>query len=883
MPTLAAAGTTPYNDRMASLPTGTVTYLMTDVVGSARLWEANPEDMADALKVHDKLAAKAAKCHLGHLVKARGEGDSHFLVFEDASNAISAAIDFICDLERQKWPDGVEIRIRCGIHTGSAEFREQDYYGPAVNRCARLRGIANAGQILISDAAHQLMQDDLPEGVTLTSLGTHRLKDLLRPENVWEVAHPELPPSVEAPVSLNRIQHNLPVQLTSFVGREEEVRKVIDLLGVSRLVTLTGSGGSGKTRLALQVGAEAADDYKDGVWFIDLTRLSPEEECAHLAAKTLHLGERVGQSWIDVVQHGLRERRTLLILDNCEHVIDDAAEFAASVMVHCPNTVILATSREVLRVPGEVRCRVPALALPGRGADLKSVTASDSVQLFIERAKLRDPHFQLTEKNFQAVADLCRLLDGIPLAIEQAATHAALLTPLQMIRRFKDHLRDLRTTDRGVPARHRTIKATIDWSYESLSEPQQLLLQYCAIFSSGWTLDAIENVGANLGLERDEIPLDLLALLNKSLVFEEEGSSEERRFRMLQTIREYALDQLGERKGAAREAHAEHFRKVIGNAASTDLLALASAQHDDLLMAAEFYLTKGGNKALEMVSGIRSHLLRGGHVKKGKELLSAAIGHYTGEDAPKALALNALGAFHWRLRDYAAARKAYGESLLIWETLNNRQQQAAVLHNLGLVAVAEKDFADATDLIERSHAAYQVLGDESGMAVTLMNLGRVQLDRGALDESTASLTKATFLLAKVDDQTRLAICRCNLALSLLLSDDPLVALRELTYSFRIWLLREDKGALAIGLAVLACIASDLEAKAEATAMAKLSHMIEDEIGYPVDDLERGLLGKHGLDRGALEFEPVATQNDHEMIVQQALLLCVRLTGRVKAM
>jgi predicted ATPase/class 3 adenylate cyclase len=867
-----AATLSPYNDGMQKLPTGTVTYLMTDIVGSSRLWEINPEGMADALFAYEQIIGEAVATCGGALIKSRGEGDSHFAVFDRADSAVACALNFVLSLQRQEWPDNLTIRARCALHTGASEFRNADYYGPAVNRCARLRAIANPGQVLLSAATQKLAQGSLPADSSLRELGTHRLKDLLTPETVSELVHPELQSSSDVLSSLNRLAHNLPVQLTSFVGRQEEVSQVAELLKEHRLVTLTGSGGAGKTRLALQVAAEVADRF-EGVWFIDLTKLVPGEELAQLIAKVLHVDHHAKSS-IDTVCDALVGRRTLVLLDNCEHVIDSAADAAAELLQSCPDLVILATSREALRVPGEFRLRVPSLELPGKGATLEEMQQCDAVRLFVERARLRSSNFELTPRNCNAIVGLCRLLDGIPLAIEQAASQAALLSPQQMLNRFREHLKDLRTDDRGVVPRHRTIRATIVWSYKTLSAPEQSLLQYCAVFRGGWTLDAIEAVAEDLGFEGD-VAAATAELLNKSLIFQEESSGEQQRFRMLQTVREFALEELGENRPVAQQAHAEHFRKTVAQAKPGELLTLASDHHEDLIVATEHYLSKGTDRALELVSGIRSHLLRSGHVKKGRDLLASAINIYKGDSAAKALALNTLGAFQWRLGALAEARRAYNESLSIWEALGNHSQQAAVLHNMGLLAAAEKQYGEATELLQRSHSIYRGLPEHQGMAVTMMSLGRLHLITGQPEEAVEDLTKASFLMSAVKDYPRLAICQCNLALALHTLSDNSAALLELERSFTRWRETEDKGALAEGLAVWACVLDALGAREEAVGAARTCHALEQENGYGVESLEATYLQARGLDPSNLREESAPVGIDYDHVVQSALALIGR--------
>ena len=348
---------------MVMLPTGTVTYVMTDIVGSSPLWERNAEAMNTAVRDHEQIARVCAANNNGHLIKERGEGDSLFLVFDSAHNAVQMALDFQRALSVAEWPEGMPISVRCAIHTGASMVRDNDYYGPPVNRCARLRSVAGPGQIVISNATVHLLGDRLPEGSALKDLGLHRLRDLLRPERLYELTHPELKSSGETILTLNKVQHNLPIQLTSFVGREEDVRRVAGLVRMTRLVTLTGSGGCGKTRLALQVASESCDEFPDGVWFVDLTQVAPGENCDAAVARALGIHAPAQGSSRQQLVESLSFREALLILDNCEHVVDTAAELVTDLLAAGESLKILATSRELLRVPGELRWRVPPMRL----------------------------------------------------------------------------------------------------------------------------------------------------------------------------------------------------------------------------------------------------------------------------------------------------------------------------------------------------------------------------------------------------------------------------------------------------------------------------------------------------------------------------------------
>ncbi len=811
---------------MATLPTGTVTYLMTDIVSSTRLWQANPEVMFAALQTHDALADKACNTCAGHVLKERGEGDSLFMVFADPRDAVAAAVAFCTGLLEEKWPQGFELRVRAAIHTGASTLRNADYYGPEVIRCARLRSIAHTGQILVSQASRQLIGYP-PAGVEFKDLGTHRLKDLLKPESIFEIVHPSLPASSESLDSLNRVQHNLPVQLTSFVGRLDEVFRVRAMLQAKHLVTLTGSGGCGKTRLALQIGAESAEDFRDGVWFVDFTRLGLNQDCASLAAKTLHLSERAGASGLEILVGAFADKRALLIFDNCEHVIDDAADLVAGLLEACPNIVILATSREALRIPGEVRSRVPSLSTPAKGANLKAVEQCDAVKLFCERASLRSSDFKLNQRNAQAVADLCRLLDGIPLAIEQAASHTNLLTPQQMLTRFQTHLKDLRSDDRGIVPRHRTIQATIEWSYNMLSEEEKLVFQRCAIFSGGWSLEAAESVCCDEQVVGEQIGGLLQALIDKSLVSITENPESLRRFRFLRVNQEFAKSRASSIEELAVR-HSEFFCGWLPTALTGEVdvaddlenvrTALLNLQHRDSEAAANLFLK------------VKDYFLTHGHLRLGAELCDVqklAVGELR-QPTMAALA-NVHGIFCWWLGDFGAAEASYRQSLGIWKQLENPREEGKLTHNLGLLLASQGKFASAREMLESSKTLHEGLNEPDALAKVQANLGRLLLDEGDYDAAREVLEQCLGSLWQ-RDASNAAVSSSNLAHAYHALGSSGKALQLMKRSFVEWQVRPHTSACCTAMALLSSVLASQQRYAEAMTILGGASAIQEESG-----------------------------------------------------
>ena len=531
---------------------GTVTFLFTDIVGSTRLWELHPEPMKAALARHDAILSQAIATNHGRLIKTTGDGC--LAAFETAAGAIAAALVAQQALLAEPWSEiqPQTLMARMGVHTGEAEARAGDYFGPALNRTARLMSVGHGGQVLVSAVTAELTRDQLPPGVSLRDLGEHRLKDLQRPEHIFQLAHPALPDSFPPLNSPDAYPNNLPIQVTSFIGREREIGEVRQLLAAAHIVTLTCSGGTGKTRLSLQVAAEVLPQFPGGVWLVELAPLTDPAQVLAAAAAALELHSMPGMPLQQLVTDYLRGKRLLLILDNCEHLIGACAELADQLLRACPGLKILASSREGLGIGGEVSYRVPSLSLPDQEhTTVDRLSACESAQLFVERAITVNPHFALTAANAPAVGQICRRLDGIPLALELAAARIKLFPAEQIAARLSDLFRLLTGGSRTALPRQQTLRAMIDWSYDLLSEPERALLRRLAVFVGGWSFEAADAVCPDLDV------LNLLEqLVNKSLVVMEdcEGLA---RYHMLETIRQYAREKLIA-AGEGRVSHDRH-------------------------------------------------------------------------------------------------------------------------------------------------------------------------------------------------------------------------------------------------------------------------------------------------------------------------------------
>ncbi len=565
----------------AQIPSGTVTLLFTDIEGSTRLWEAEPEAMTLGLRRHDEIVRSTIDQAGGYVFKT--VGDAFCAAFSTAEAALDAILAAQRALSGQQWPTTQPIKVRMGLHTGACEERDNDYFGPAVNRVARLESVAHGGQVLLSGATAELLWQSLPDGVTLRDLGAHRLKDLGRPEQVFQVEAEFLPGDFPPLASLDNpdLPNNLPGQLSAFIGRAQELVEIRSLAGSARLVTLTGSGGSGKTRLALQAAVEFLDIALDGVWFAELAAVTDGDQLPSAVAAALELPDHSGPAVLASVIEVLAGQDVMILLDNCEHVIDDAASFCEQVIRYCPGVRFLATSREPLGIEGERVYRVPPMSLPRRDAiTADELAGSDSVKLFCERARSHAPGFAFDDASAPLVATICRRLDGIPLALELAAARLSSMSLRHLSERLDQRFRLLTGGSRNALPRQQTLQATVDWSFDLLSPAERETMRRLSVFAGGFELEAAEAICTADGIDAIDV-MDLLgSLVDKSLVLAErtsmepgagEASGESVRYRLLETVRQYAAQELFKSVSEAalttiRDRHAEFYLGVAEEA-----------------------------------------------------------------------------------------------------------------------------------------------------------------------------------------------------------------------------------------------------------------------------------------------------------------------------
>jgi predicted ATPase/class 3 adenylate cyclase len=722
---------------MSGLPVGTVTFLFTDIEGSTRLWENQPEVMRTALARHDAILRDLIERQDGFVFKT--VGDAFCAAFHTAADGLETALTAQRAILDEPWPEAAAIKVRMALHTGRAELRDNDYFGQPLNRVARLLSSGHGGQVLLSAATQELIRDTLPTAVSLEDMGEHRLKDLNRPERVYQLVHPGLSCAFPPLKTLGHLPNNLPWQLTSFVGRDKEMAAVIDLLPKTRLLTLTGSGGCGKTRLGLQLAADLLEQYPDGVWFVELAPLGDEDLLAQTVALTLGLIEQNRKSFLEVIIGHLKTKRLLLVLDNCEHLLAACAEFADAVLRACPSVRLLASSREGLGIAGELTYRVPSLGVPDRHhkVTLETVSHYEAVQLFIERALFHRPDFKLTAANVPALASICSRLDGIPLAIELAAARTRSLSVEEINTKLDDRFRLLTGGSKTALPRQQTLRALIDWSYGLLTSQEKALFCCLSVFSGGWTLQAATHVCGGETLEEWEV-LDLMTrLVDKSLAIAEAGE-ESTRYRFLETVRQYARERMADvpESVGIRERHREHFLALAEEVATkltgpeqARWLRVMDAEHDNLRQALTFSFEEpeGRDASRRLCMALSRFWLIRGHLSEGRQRWSFLLSNPKAPVPKKELpaALNWAGQLAAGQSDHSAARSQFEESLKMARMMEDEAGVAGALSGLGSVATATDEFVLARTCLEESVRIHEKIGDGRGLASALLRLGYI--------------------------------------------------------------------------------------------------------------------------------------------------------------
>jgi predicted ATPase/DNA-binding SARP family transcriptional activator len=761
------------------LPSGTVTFLMTDIEGSTALWERLGSAFPQVLESHHALLRRLLRQHGGHEVKELGDG---FLVaFQGAGNALACAVAFQRALATHSWPLEGEplpapLRVRLSLHTGEAYPDQGEYRTLVLHLAQRLLAVGHGGQILCSEATATLTRRELEPGTRLVELGVYFLPGLARPERLFQVAYPGMAPDPFPPLRAEaHSAGHLPPALTRFFGREREQAQLEKLLGSeeTRLVTLMGPGGSGKTRLALEVARQLVQGWRGAIWLVPLADLTEARRIPDAIRQALSLPPAASQEPLEQVAAALADQPGLLLLDNLEHLLPGGATPVRTLLERVPSVTCLVTSRRRLNLSGERVFSVPPLPVPGEGESAEQLRACESVQLFVDRAQAGSPEFALTEDNAGAVGALCRRLEGLPLALELAAARAGVLTPGQILSQLERGLGVLASRQTDAAARHRSLRAAVGWSYRLLDPSLQRFFAGLSVFQGGWSLEAAE------GVSGEPLALDCLEQLREcSLVLAEEGSSgpaggEEMRFRLLETLREYGREQLGEQERAAFERrHAAYFLQLAERAErefagpeEQQWLDRLEIEHDNLRAAFDTFVARDDAAA---GSRLGRSLARFWHVRgyltearqRFAQLLRLS-GMKAHPDA-RARALNGAGGMALCQGDFGAARAYFEEGLAIWRELGDRRGIATVLNNLGNLVRRQGDHAAARAIYEENLEIYRELGDRYHLAFTSNHLGIVALEQGEYGAARALLAESLVLHREMDDKRGIAQALHNL-------------------------------------------------------------------------------------------------------------------------
>ncbi|TMH59919.1 MAG: adenylate/guanylate cyclase domain-containing protein [Betaproteobacteria bacterium] len=813
--------------RLRASPLGVTTLLFTDIEGSTRLWEADGERMSLALREHDALSRTAVESHGGVIVKMTGDG--MYAAFSDALNALNATVLLQLSLAELAANNHLPLQVRAGLHLGVVERRDDDLFGSAVNRAARIMKAAHGGQVLLSRAVAEHLRERLPPSIELRDLGAVRLRDLATSEHVYQLVHPGLRQDFPALRSLEATPNNLPQQVTSFVGRERELADAKRLLQGTRLLTLLGMGGLGKTRLSLQIAADMLEKYPDGVWFVDLAPLKDSSLVPNAAAQVLGIHEEHGRSVTETLCTHIKDHKLLLVLDNCEHLIGACAMLAEALLQGAPELRLMATSREALRIRGEQTYTVLPLAVPDRKADAESILRSEAVQLFVERARLQKPDFAVTEAYAPQVAELCARLEGIPLALELAAARLRSLSISDLNARLHDRFKLLTGGSRVALERQQTLHALVNWSYDLLNDNERIVLERLSVFAAGFDLEAAEAVCGADPIVRENV-LDLVtSLVEKSLVMvEQEGDGS--RYGLLETIREFAYERLTKRYGIletirdfARErltdrgdvaaTAARHCNYYLGIAKTARgklegpeqaaWMRRLEVDLDNLRASIALALAGGVDPVIAIkfeVALMRFWMLRG-YSTEARDTIRAALALPALQEltVARAHALYVGGVLATNQSDHAEAATMLEECLEIRRGLGKPPETAGTLSTLATLYLQQDDVAKARACEEEAIGIFRELGDKIGEAIGLANLGEIAVRQGD-DRNAQELFEQCLALSRRIKHLELeSECERNLGELALRAGQVQQGQARFAHSLKVCREAEDKRGEAISL------------------------------------------------------------------------------------
>ncbi len=811
------------------IPTGNVTFLFTDIEGSTRLSQEYPDTIQFALEKHHSILQDAINSNHGFVFLT--VGDAICCAFENTDDAVRSAVEIQTNLANEKWDDA-EIRIRIGIHSGKAEWNGKDYMGYiTLARAARVMSAAYGGQIIISNDAYTLLDSPIrsedsqitnnasenlersnfkvEKKIWFRDLGERRLKDVNVPIRLYQVSSTGLREDFPPLNTLDARPNNLPVQLTSFIGREKEMKQLKDDLKLNRLVTLTSAGGSGKTRLALQTAADVIDEFENGVWFVDLAAVNDPALLIATLNEALGIKEESKRTTEETLVDFLREKEILILLDNCEQLIHACSELAERLLSSCPKLKIIATSREALNCRGETTYRIPPLTIPDPHSNStpEQLAKFESIRLFIERALAVNPSFKVNDENASALAEVCSRLDGIPLAIELAAARTKILTVEKISEKLDDRFRLLTGGKRTALPRQQTLRALIDWSYDLLTEEEKLFWSRLSVLSGGWTLEAAEDICSDEMIHKDEI-LDLLSqLIEKSVIIYDESTE---RYRILESIKQYGIEKLSDRNGMFLR-HLNYFLE-LSEKAEPELrsenakfwLDMIEADHSNFIAAIDWSLnnmnTEKGARAAAALgyywsiignysTGIRivENILQSSEsltkTLEGKVLFwigsfkwsqgdyelakkyseeSLAIRKEIGDNYEIAFSMNNLGNISYHQADYERAKKYYEESLAIRKEIVDKKGMAVSMNNLGNIAYIQGDYEQVKEYFEESFAIRKEIGDKIGMATTMNKLSNLSFLKGDYEQAKKYSEEGLTMSKEIGDKKAIAISMNNL-------------------------------------------------------------------------------------------------------------------------
>jgi len=747
-------------------------FLFTDIEGSTRLWEQAPDGMREALARHDAISAECVGSHHGRVVKTTGDGIH--AVFHDPLDAVKSAVAIQIALADADFGPGIAIRVRAGLHAGIEDERGNDFYGTAVNRAARIMSVAHGGQVLVSHAVASLLRDRLPSDIALRPLGRVRLRDLSEPEDVFQVGHARLRAEFPALRSLESTPNNLPHGLTSFIGRERELAEVRERLRATRLLTIFGIGGLGKSRLSLQAASASLDQFPDGVWFVELAPVSDPRLVAQALASVLGIRDDAGASPQDAILKFVRDRRMLIVLDNCEHVTQACAELARGILQSGPSVTILATSRERLGIGGEQTYPLAPFEVPPRKPLAAAALAEfASVRLLSERALAARPDFAVTDDNAHAVAAICQQLDGIPLALELAAARVRSMPVQRIADRLVDRFKLLSTGDRTALPRQKTLRALIDWSYDLLSQEEQALFRRLAVFAGGFTLEAAEEVTRGGAIEQDDVQDLLGQLVEKSLVTLD---VERDRYRMLETVRQYGAAKLSPDEDAATRdrfvayyvALSERAAPAMASSDAARWLEVLDDERENLVAAHAScaLVAHGAELDLRLVRAVRRYCSIRGLINLIYGMTVEALERSDGKsrDVLRCRALSDAGQYALRMGHLDQALRFLDESLAIARELGDASRIAVVLQPIGATHLSLGDVETARRYLDEALALARKGGDEREIAAALSAIEQLYRVAGDLDSAEAASRDVLAAMRRLDDPQNIGVALTNLAM-----------------------------------------------------------------------------------------------------------------------